>query len=102
MISIHKDTDRPRTLGSAVVPTLATRRDVAEGLRTLLADVFALYLKTKKFHWHMTGPHFPDYHLLLDEQPDQIFAMSDVIAERARKLGEPTIHSVGEIATSSR
>jgi starvation-inducible DNA-binding protein len=68
----------------------------------LLADVFTLYLKTKNFHWHMTGPHFRDYHLLLDEQADQLFAMSDVIAERARKLGEPTIHSVGEIARLQR
>jgi starvation-inducible DNA-binding protein len=68
----------------------------------LLADVLTLYLKTKNFHWHMAGPHFRDYHLLLDEQADQPFAMSDVIAERTRKLGEPTIHSVGEIARLQR
>jgi starvation-inducible DNA-binding protein len=78
------------------------RRSVAEGLRTLLADVFTLYLKTKNFHWHMRGPHFRDYHLLLDEQADQVFAMSDVIAERTRKLGAQTIHSVGEIARLQR
>jgi hypothetical protein len=67
------------------------------GLRTLLADVFTQYLKTKSYHWHMAGPHFRDYHLLLDEQANQLFAMSDVIAERTRKLAEPTVHSVGEI-----
>jgi starvation-inducible DNA-binding protein len=68
----------------------------------LLADVFTLYLKTKSYHWHMTGPHFRDYHLLLDEQADQLFAMTDAIAERARKLGESTIHSIGEIARLRR
>ena len=62
-------------------------RDISAGLRGLLADVFALYLKTKNFHWHMSGPNFRDYHLLLDEQSDQIFAMTDPIAERARKIG---------------
>ena len=70
-------------------------------LKALLADIFALYLKTKNFHWHMSGPHFRDYHLLLDEQSDQIFAMTDPIAERARKIGGTTIHSVGEISASS-
>jgi starvation-inducible DNA-binding protein len=67
-----------------------------------LADTFALYLKTKNFHWHMTGKNFRDYHLLLDEHGDQIFAMTDPIAERARKLGATTIHSIGEIATHQR
>ena len=85
-----------------ISPAPAVRHGVAEGLRTLLADVFTLYLKTKNFHWHMTGPHFRDYHLLLDEQADQLFAMSDVIAERTRKLGARTIHSVGEIARLQR
>jgi starvation-inducible DNA-binding protein len=75
---------------------------VGEELRLLLADVFALYLKTKNFHWHMSGPHFRDYHLLLDEQSDQIFAISDDIAERARKIGETTLHSIGEIAKYQR
>ena len=71
-------------------------------LNLLLADVFALYLKTKNFHWHMSGPHFRDYHLLLDEQSDQIFAMSDPIAERVRKIGGMTIRSIGQIAKSQR
>ncbi|WP_263356101.1 Dps family protein [Acidicapsa ligni] len=75
---------------------------VGEELRYLLADVFALYLKTKNFHWHMSGPHFRDYHLLLDEQADQIFAISDDIAERARKIGETTLHSISEIAKFQR
>src|ERR1700732_806364 len=82
-----------------------SREGVAEitaSLRPLLADVFALYLKTKNFHWHMTGKNFRDYHLLLDEHGDQIFAMTDPIAERARKLGGTTIHSIGEIATYQR
>jgi starvation-inducible DNA-binding protein len=67
-------------------------------LNVLLADVFALYLKTKNFHWHVSGPHFRDYHLLFDEQSDQIFAMADDIAERVRKLGGTTIRSIGHIA----
>ncbi|HMD48981.1 MAG TPA: DNA starvation/stationary phase protection protein [Bryobacteraceae bacterium] len=71
-------------------------------LRLLLADVFALYVKTKNFHWHMTGRHFRDYHLLLDEQSEQIFAMTDDIAERARKIGGSTIRSIGEIGRNQR
>ena len=77
-------------------------KDIAGAMNAILADVFALYLKTKNFHWHMSGPHFRDYHLLLDEQGDQIFAMGDPIAERVRKLGEPTIRSVGHIARLQR
>ena len=73
------------------------RRKIAEAVNPLLADTFALFVKTKNFHWHMTGPHYRDYHLLLDEQSEQIFAMIDVLAERVRKLGERTIHSIGEI-----
>lgn len=73
-------------------------RDIAAGLKAVLADVFALYIKTKNFHWHMSGRHFRDYHLLLDEQSSQIFAMTDPLAERARKIGGNTLHSVGEIA----
>jgi starvation-inducible DNA-binding protein len=72
--------------------------EICESLRGLLADVFALYVKTKNFHWHMSGPHFRDYHLLLDEHSDQIFAMTDPIAERARKIGGTTLHSIGDIA----
>ena len=77
-------------------------RDISAGLAALLADTFALYLKTKNFHWHMSGPHFRDYHLLLDEQSDQIFAMTDPMAERARKLGGLTLHSIGEIGRLQR
>ena len=73
-------------------------RDISAALAGLLADVFALYLKTKNFHWHMSGQHFRDYHLLLDEQGDQIFAMTDPIAERARKIGGTTLRSIGDIA----
>src|SRR4051812_37263739 len=72
--------------------------EISSTLRRLLADVFGLYVKTKNFHWHMSGPHFRDYHLLLDEQAEQIFAMTDVIAERSRKIGGTTIRSIGEIA----
>jgi starvation-inducible DNA-binding protein len=77
-------------------------RDVAAALTTLLADTFALYLKTKNFHWHMSGPHFRDYHLMLDEQSDQILAMTDEIAERARKVGGATLRSIGHIARLQR
>src|SRR6202046_4263233 len=76
--------------------------DISGALRILLADVFALYVKTKNFHWHMSGPHFRDYHLMLDEQSEQIFAMTDDIAERARKIGATTIRSVGDIAKHQR
>ena len=76
--------------------------ELSAALRQLLADVFSLYIKTKNFHWHMSGPHFRDYHLLLDEHGDQIFAMTDAIAERARKLGGTTIHSIGEISRLQR
>ena len=77
-------------------------RDVAAALNLLLADAFALYIKTKNFHWHMSGPHFRDYHLLLDEQADQIFAMTDPLAERVRKLGGTTLRSIGQIARIKR
>ena len=73
-------------------------RDIAAALTTLLADVFTLYMKTKNFHWHISGPHFRDYHLMLDEQGEQIFAMTDAIAERARKIGGTTLRSIGQIA----
>jgi len=80
----------------------AATRDITAALNVLLADVFALYIKTKNFHWHMSGPHFRDYHLLLDEQADQIFAMTDVVAERVRKIGGLTIHSIGQIGRLQR
>ena len=77
-------------------------KDIAGALNAILADVFALYLKTKNFHWHMSGPHFRDYHLLLDDQADQLYAMTDPIAERVRKLGGMTLRSIGHIARSQR
>src|SRR6202035_3507235 len=77
-------------------------RDVAAALNLVLADVFTLYLKTKNFHWHMSGPHFSDYHLLLDEQADQIYAMADPIAERIRKVGGTTVRSIGHISRTQR
>lgn len=77
-------------------------RDIPPALTALLADVFALYLKTKNFHWHMSGPHFRDYHLLLDEQATQIFDIADTIAERARKVGGTTLKSIGHVAKLQR
>jgi starvation-inducible DNA-binding protein len=76
--------------------------DTAAGMNAILADVFALYIKTKNFHWHMSGPHFRDYHLLLDEQADQLFAMTDPIAERIRKTGGTTLRSIGHIGRIQR
>ena len=87
------------------VPTDLTRsavKDIAGAMNAILADVFALYLKTKNFHWHMSGPHFRDYHLLLDEHGDQLYAMTDPIAERIRKLGGLTIKSIGQISRIQR
>jgi len=80
----------------------AATKDIAGGMNAILADVFALYLKTKNFHWHMSGPHFRDYHLLLDEHADQIYAMADPIAERIRKVGGNTLRSIGHIARMQR
>ena len=77
-------------------------RDISGALNALLADMFALYVKTKNFHWHVSGPHFRDFHLLLDEQADQIFATTDPIAERVRKIGGTTLHSIGQIAQQKR
>jgi starvation-inducible DNA-binding protein len=97
-----KITDRMgRVWGMSDLSSDATR-DISAALEGLLADVFALYLKTKNFHWHMSGPHFRDYHLLLDEHGDQIFAMTDPIAERARKIGGTTLRSIGHIARIQR
>ena len=88
--------DTPTSLGSNAT------RDLSGALTTLLADVFALYVKTKNFHWHMSGPHFRDYHELLDEQSEQIFGMTDDMAERVRKIGGTTLRSVGQIARLQR
>jgi starvation-inducible DNA-binding protein len=96
---------RRRRNAPLTTPTDLTRsatKDIAGAMNAILADVFALYLKTKNFHWHMSGPHFRDYHLLLDEQGDQLFAMTDPIAERIRKIGGGTLKSVGHIARIQR
>jgi starvation-inducible DNA-binding protein len=86
----------PTNLGANAV------RDLSGALTTLLADVFALYMKTKNFHWHVSGPHFRDYHLMLDEQSAQLFAATDAIAERVRKIGGTTLRSIGQIARQQR
>jgi starvation-inducible DNA-binding protein len=96
---------KQRRKGPLVTPTdlkPAATRDIAGGMNAILADVFAMYLKTKNFHWHMSGPHFRDYHLLLDEQADQLYAMTDPIAERIRKVGGNTLRSIGHIARIQR
>ena len=77
-------------------------QSISAALTGLLADTFALYIKTKNFHWHVSGPHFRDYHLMLDEQSAEILAMTDPMAERARKIGQPTLRSIGQIAKESR
>src|SRR5204862_2950225 len=82
--------------------TASATTDITAPMNAILADVFALYVKTKNFHWHMSGPHFRDYHLLLDEHADQLYAMTDPIAERVRKLGGLTIRSIGQIARTQR
>lgn len=92
---------RPNLESPTDLPSEATR-DIAAALRAVLADVFAIYLKTKNFHWHMSGPHFRDYHLMLDEQSDQIFAMTDPLAERARKIGGTALRSIGHVARLQR
>jgi starvation-inducible DNA-binding protein len=80
----------------------AAVKDISGTMNAILADVFALYVKTKNFHWHMSGPHFRDYHLLLDEHADQLFAMTDPVAERVRKIGGVTLHSIGQISRTQR
>jgi starvation-inducible DNA-binding protein len=99
--TVPKSTGNSNLLTPTDLPRKGTAQ-IAEELRHLLADAFVLYIKTKNFHWHMSGPHFRDYHLLLDDHADQIFAMTDDIAERARKLGETTLHSISEIAKYQR
>src|SRR6266536_5896679 len=88
--------DTPTDLRANAVP------EISGALNIVLADMFALYLKTKNFHWHMSGPHFRDYHLLLDESAYQLFAMTDPVAERVRKISGITLHSIGEIARTQR
>jgi starvation-inducible DNA-binding protein len=90
---------------SLTIPSTLSEKavhDISGALMLLLSDVFALYLKSKNFHWHMSGPHFRDYHLMLDDQSDQIFAMTDAIAERARKIGGTTLRSIGQISRLQR
>ena len=96
------DTHTREYLGTPTDLSAQATQDIAAALGGLLADVFALYVKTKNFHWHMSGHHFRDYHLLLDEHGDQIFAMTDPIAERARKIGGTTLRSIGQIAKQQR
>jgi len=97
-----RERERKVRLGTRSDLPDAPRRDISGALNALLADAFALYVKTKNFHWHMSGPHFRDYHLLLDEQADQIYAITDPIAERVRKLGHTTLTSIGHIARLAR
>jgi starvation-inducible DNA-binding protein len=94
--------EREAPLATPTDLTPSATKDIAGAMNAILADVFALYLKTKNFHWHMSGPHFRDYHLLLDEHGDQLFAMTDPIAERIRKIGGLTIKSIGHIARLQR
>ncbi len=93
---------RNEELGTPTDLSADAVRDISGALNALLADMFALYLKTKNFHWHVSGPHFRDFHLLLDEQADQIFATTDPIAERVRKIGGMTLRSIGQIAARKR
>ena len=104
--NLEKNQELKRRRGSPLATrtdlTTSATKDIAGAMNEILADVFALYLKTKNFHWHMSGPHFRDYHLFLDEQADQLFAMTDPIAERIRKIGGPTLKSVGHISRTQR
>jgi len=105
MKSNHSATAQRRFKASLNTPTdlsAQATKDISGAMNALLADVFAIYLKTKNFHWHMSGPHFRDYHLLLDEQADQLFAMTDPMAERVRKIGGTTLHSTGQIGKLQR
>ena len=106
----HTDTLSNPNPAPRRTPALATpsdlaanaTKDIAPAMNAVLADVFALYMKTKNFHWHMSGPHFRDYHLMLDEQSEQLFAMTDPMAERIRKIGGRTLRSIGHITRSQR
>ena len=95
-------TQSPAPLRTRSILSARGVKDISGALNVLLADVFALYIKTKNFHWHVSGPHFRDYHLLLDEQADQVFAIADPIAERVRKIGGTTIRSPGHIKRLTR
>jgi len=103
-ISKKDDLKRRRSAPLATPTDLkaAATKDISAAMNGILADVYALYFKTKNFHWHVSGPHFRDYHLLLDEQADQIYAMGDPIAERVRKLGGTTLRSIGHISRTQR
>src|SRR3989454_7125435 len=103
--STNKSELRQRREAPLATPTDLTRsatKDIGGTMNAILADVFALYLKTKNFHWHMSGPHFRDYHLLLDEHAAQLFAMTDPVAERIRKIGGLTLRSIGNISRTQR
>src|SRR5580700_10414457 len=105
MTTLEKETLARKQEAPLSVPTdlhPEATKDVSGAMNAILADVFALYLKTKNFHWHLSGPHFRDYHLLLDEHADQLFAMTDPIAERIRKTGGSTLRSIGHIARIQR
>lgn len=95
-VDYRKELRTPSDLGDEA------RRNISSSLNLLLADCFALYMKTKNFHWHVSGPHFRDFHLMLDEQASEIFSMTDDIAERVRKIGGRTLHSIGEISKMQR
>jgi starvation-inducible DNA-binding protein len=95
-------TQSPPALRTRTILSARGAKDICAALNVLLADVFALYVKTKNFHWHVSGPHFRDFHLLLDEQADQIYAIGDPIAERVRKVGGTTVRSIGHIARLQR
>jgi starvation-inducible DNA-binding protein len=102
MLKEHARALRKAPLATPTDLPEAATKDIAGALTMLLADTFALYLKTKNFHWHMSGPHFRDYHLMLDDHGDELFAMTDDIAERARKIGGTTLRSIGHIARIQR
>lgn len=93
---------QPATLGTPTDLGSRATRDLSAALNVLLADLFALYMKTKNFHWHVSGPHFRDYHGLLDEQAEQLYAATDAVAERVRTLGAMTLHSIGDISRQQR
>jgi len=104
-IAMDRTSTKSRREAPLATPTDLTSnatRDLSGALTALLADIFALYLKTKNFHWHMSGPHFRDYHLMLDEQADQIFALTDPLAERVRKIGGTTLRSIGHVGRLQR
>src|SRR5579871_1889787 len=99
--TLNHDVERLPLLTPTELDRKATK-EISGAMNAILADVFALYIKTKNFHWHLSDPHFRDYHLLFDEQAEQLFAMTDSIAERVRKIGESTIRSIGQVARQKR